>query len=78
VLPLSFGLLTLGPRYLPAPEVSLLLLLETVLGPLLVWVAIGEAVSDSTLVGGVIVLIALAANAVLGLVRRGYTSTQPV
>lgn len=78
VLPLSFGLLTLGPRYIPAPEVSLLLLLETVLAPLIVWLAIGEAASASTLVGGVVVLAALAGNAVLGLWRRGYTRTQPV
>lgn len=69
VLPVSFGLLTLGPRYIPAPEVSLLLLLETVLGPLLVWAVIGEAVPGSTLLGGVIVLMALAGNAALGLWR---------
>lgn len=78
LLPLSFGLLTLGPRYIPAPEVSLLLLLETVLGPLIVWYAIGEAVSQSTLVGGFIVLIALAANAVVGLLTRGYSRVQAI
>lgn len=78
LLPLSFGLMTLGPRYIPAPEVSLLLLLETVLAPLIVWVAIGEAASESTLVGGSIVLIALAANATFGLLRGKHTSTQPV
>jgi hypothetical protein len=43
VVPVSFALITLGPRYLPAAEVSLLMLLETVLGPLWVWLAIGEA-----------------------------------
>lgn len=74
VLPLAFGLLTLGPRYIPAPEVSLLLLLETVLGPLIVWVAINEAVSPSTLVGGSIVLAALATNSALGLMRRRYAA----
>ena len=78
LLPASFGFLTLAPRYIPAPEVSLLLLMETVLGPLLVWAAIGEAISQSTLVGGAIVLVALAANAVLSLLRRSYTRTQPV
>jgi len=78
LLPLAFGLMTLGPRYIPAPEVSLLLLLETVLAPLIVWVAIGEAASESTLVGGSIVLIALAANATFGLLRGKYISTQPV
>jgi len=77
VLPLSFGLLTLGPRYIPAPEVSLLLLLETVLAPLIVWWAIGEAASTSTLVGGVIVLVALASNAALRLWARGYPRAQP-
>lgn len=77
VLPLSFGLLTLGPRYIPAPEVSLLLLVETVLGPLIVWVAIGEAASLSTIVGGAIVLAALAGNAVAGLWSRGYARARP-
>lgn len=74
VLPLAFGLLTLGPRYIPAPEVSLLLLLETALGPLIVWVAINEAVSPSTLVGGSIVLAALATNSVAGLMRWRYAA----
>lgn len=78
VLPVSFGLLTLGPRYLPAPEVSLLLLMETVLAPLIVWAAIGEAVPDSTLAGGLLVLAALAGNALLGLMGRRRPGTQPV
>jgi len=77
VLPLSFGLLTLGPRYIPAPEVSLLLLLETVIAPLIVWAAIGEAVSESTLAGGAIVLAALAGNAALGLRARGRRRARP-
>jgi drug/metabolite transporter (DMT)-like permease len=70
VLPLAFGLLTLGPRYIPAPEVSLLMLMETVLGPLIVWAAIGEAASTSTIIGGSIVLAALAVNAALGMWRH--------
>jgi drug/metabolite transporter (DMT)-like permease len=78
LLPVSFGLLTLGPRYIPAPEVSLLLLLETVLGPLIVWLAIGEAAAASTIVGGVIVLIALAGNAVLALWARGHARSRQV
>lgn len=78
ILPLSFGLLTLGPRYIPAPEVSLLLLLETVLGPLIVWLAINETASASTIVGGLIVLAALAGNAAVGLWTRGYTRTQAI
>ncbi len=42
ILPGAAGLLMLGPRYLPAPEVSMITLLEVILGPLLVWAVIGE------------------------------------
>lgn len=78
VLPLAMGLLTLGPRYIPAPEVSLLLLVETVLAPLIVWAAIGEAASQNTIVGGVIVLAALGINAATGLLKRDLPDAQPV
>ena len=71
VLPISFGLITLGPRYLPAPEVSLLLLLETVLAPLLVWLVLGEAATTATLVGGAVVVATLAIHAIL-LLRRTH------
>ena len=37
VLPVALALLTLGPRYLPAPEVAMLTLLETIIGPVWVW-----------------------------------------
>lgn len=67
VLPVSFGLMTLGPRYLPAPEVGLILLLETVLGPLWVWLVLGEAPGERALLGGVIVVAALAVHSALGL-----------
>lgn len=72
ILPVSLGMLTLGPRYIPAPEVTLLLLMETVLAPFLVWTVIGEAAPESTIAGGVIVLAALAVNAGLGLLRRDF------
>jgi drug/metabolite transporter (DMT)-like permease len=62
VIPLGFSLITLGPRYLPAPEVSLLLLLEAVLGPLWVWLALDEDPGAATLVGGFIVIATLAAS----------------
>lgn len=60
VMPLSFGLITLGPRTLPAPEVALLMLLEMVLGPLWVWMVIDEVPSKATIAGGVIVISAVA------------------
>ncbi len=59
VMPLSFGLITLGPRTLPAPEVALLMLLETVLGPLWVWMVIDEMPSLTTFIGGVVVIAAV-------------------
>ena len=62
VLPLGFGLITLGPRYLPAPEVSLLLLLEAILGPFWVWLVVGENPGATVLVGGAIVIMTLAAR----------------
>lgn len=60
VLPVSFGLIMIGPRYIPAPEVSLLMLLETVLGPLWVWLVIREQPSVNTLIGGSVVIISIA------------------
>jgi drug/metabolite transporter (DMT)-like permease len=64
------ALLTIGPRYLPAPEVSLMTLGETVLGPLWVWLAIREAPSALGIAGGAVVLAALCVNAALGLRRQ--------
>lgn len=66
IMPISFGLLTEGPRYLPAPEVSLILLLETGLGPFWVWLAIGEAPTTATFVGGGVLLVTLIGHAFLG------------
>ena len=59
VMPVSFGLITLGPRSVPAPEVALLLLLETVLGPLWVWMVIDETPSQATFIGGIVVVLAV-------------------
>ncbi len=70
VVPVSFALITLGPRYLPAPEVGLLMLLETVLGPLWVWLAIGEYPGDLALAGGALVVATLAGHTLAGGRRR--------
>ena len=52
-------LLAIGPRFISAPEVALLILLESVLAPLLVWLIIGEDPGQWALFGGFIVLLAL-------------------
>lgn len=56
VLPLSFALITLGPRHLPAAEVSLILLLETFLGPFWVWWVLGEVPNVPTIIAGALIL----------------------
>jgi drug/metabolite transporter (DMT)-like permease len=56
---LGFALLTVGARLIPATQVGLITLLEVVLGPVWVWVALDERPSTLTLVGGAIVIIAI-------------------
>jgi drug/metabolite transporter (DMT)-like permease len=53
---LGFVLLTIGARLIAAGEVALITLLEIVLGPLWVWLALSEQPSTATLVGGAVVL----------------------
>lgn len=62
ILPVTRALMTLGPRYLPAPEVSLMLVLETVLAPLWVWLALDEVPADRTFIGGAILVSALVSH----------------
>ena len=56
---LGFVLLTVGARLIPAAQVGLITLLEVVLGPLWVWLALDERPSTITLVGGTIVIVAI-------------------
>ena len=70
VVPISFNLITLGPRYLPAAEVGLLMLLETVLGPLWVWLVIDEYPGDLAMAGGALVVATLAGHAIASGRRR--------
>jgi drug/metabolite transporter (DMT)-like permease len=69
---LGFVFLTIGGRLIPAGEVALITLLEIVLGPLWVWVFLGERPSTATLIGGAIVL-----GAVLLEARTEPASAQP-
>ncbi|SFA73418.1 Triose-phosphate Transporter family protein [Poseidonocella pacifica] len=60
IAPLAFGTLSLASRHTHAANVSLLMLLETVLGPLVVWWGVGEAPGPWMLIGGGIVVGSLA------------------
>jgi drug/metabolite transporter (DMT)-like permease len=68
-------LMTIASRYLTAGEIGLLALLETILGPIWVWLGVGERPTPLALTGGAIVLGALAANAAAG--RRSRTAVSP-
>lgn len=62
MLPLGTALMYIGPKYIPASEVGLMLLLESVLGPTWVWLALHEQPGHRTLIGGAIILLTLAMN----------------
>ena len=60
-------------KVLPAPEISLIGLLEVIFGVLLVWVGAGEAPGPTALSGGALVIGALLFNEWLGLRERAAT-----
>lgn len=62
ILPVSFTLLTIGPSYISAPESALFTLVQTVIGPFIIWLGGFEAPPISAVYGGIIVLIALIVN----------------
>jgi drug/metabolite transporter (DMT)-like permease len=62
MLPVATALMYMGPKYIPAPEVGLMLLLESILGPIWVWLALGEQPGIRTFIGGAIILSTLAIN----------------
>ena len=67
---LGLAVFTIGSKVVPAAELALLSMTEVLLGPLWVWLFIGETVSLYTLIGGSILMLALAGNAVTGLRRK--------
>ena len=62
MIPLAFFCLATGPRYLSAPEVGMFYLLETILAPIWVWIAFSEVPRSQTLLGGAILILALAGH----------------
>jgi drug/metabolite transporter (DMT)-like permease len=63
-------LFTAGSRWVPSAELALLSLTEVVLGPIWVWLAFAEVPSVETLLGGALVLAAMAGRALSGIRRR--------
>jgi drug/metabolite transporter (DMT)-like permease len=58
-IPLAMVLLAVATRYVSAPEVGLVMLLEIILGPLWVWLLLSEMPPRASVYGGVVVLVAL-------------------
>jgi len=63
-------LYTIGSRSLPAAELTLLSLAEVLLGPMWVWLFLGETATIYTLIGGAVLFAAIAGNTISGKRRR--------
>ena len=63
-------LYTLGSKVVPSAELALLSMTEVVFGPFWVWLFLGETAGVYTLLGGMILLIAIASNTLSGLRRK--------
>lgn len=56
LIPLAYALITIAPRFTSSAEVQLVFLLESILGPLWVWIVISETPSMNTIIGGSLLL----------------------
>ena len=64
---IPFVLVTIAPRFITAAEVNLFFLLETILGPIWVWMVIKEQPTLETMQGGLIIILTIAINSVLAI-----------
>jgi drug/metabolite transporter (DMT)-like permease len=76
-MPVALVLMAVGTRYLPAPEVSLYLLVEAVLAPVWVWLAVGEAPPWATFLGGAVIIATLAIHSWLSLMTAQRRVPRP-
>ena len=64
---IPFVLVTIAPRFITAAEVNLFFLLETIIGPIWVWLIIKEQPTPETIVGGAIIVLTIATHSFLKL-----------
>jgi|TARA_B100001094_G_scaffold26416_1_gene22043 drug/metabolite transporter (DMT)-like permease len=64
---IPFVLVTIAPRFIPAAEVNLFFLLETIIGPIWVWLVIQEQPSIETIQGGAVIITAIAIHSFIKL-----------
>ena len=70
-------LYTLGSKTIPAAELTLLSLAEVLLGPLWVYLFLNEVATLNTLLGGLVLLLAIAGNAISGARKKPPPITAP-
>jgi drug/metabolite transporter (DMT)-like permease len=73
---LAFFFIGLGAQRIPSPEVTLLMLIETIIGPIWVWAILSEQPSTNAFIGGAIVVLTLAVHSVIGIKKQ--TQKNPV
>jgi len=64
---IPFVLVTIAPRFIPAAEVNLFFLLETIIGPIWVWLIIQEQPSLETIYGGTVIIVTIAIHSFIKL-----------
>ena len=64
---IPFVMVTIAPRFIPAEEVNLFFLLETIIGPFWVWMVIKEQPSIETIQGGAVIILTIATHSFLKL-----------
>ena len=67
---IPFVLVTLAPRYITAAEVNLFFLLETIFGPIWVWLVIHEQPSIETIIGGSVIVLTIAVHSIFVLKEK--------
>ena len=71
----GFLLFTVGARLIPVAETALIAMLEVVLGPLWVWLVIGEAIGVRAMIGGLVILGALVIHPIFDLAPSARPSS---
>ena len=72
ISPISRVLLGTGAKYISASEVSLLMIIETIMAPVWVWIFLNEVPSSYTFIGGSIIVATLVANSLYTLKKESY------
>ena len=67
---IPFVLVTIAPRFITAAEVNLFFLLETIFGPIWVWLVIKEQPSLETIQGGIVIIVAIAIHSYISLKKN--------